>query len=744
MSDSEVMLQVDIIGPQGLLKSITTATKELILGRDPTCHISVSDLNISRSHLKISWNENEVSVVDLGSSNGTHVNKHKLVHGFINKVFPSDDIKLGTSNLTLKLTLLTKDQNKVLTHEAQPVAEFQPAVPEKVAKEFKKNEDVVKLAPLKENIARLNESLPMDLDFKNIGLNMPKYNHPTDHANEVLREAEYIKSTMIKSAEIKKEKIINEARIESQKIVNSHYDAYLEKVQNLIYQTKLEIEKLKYESDQIIHDKELKRDIEMHRKRLEKEHAMQMEIIKEKLQLDIMTEKNRILSEAQHEVMKKHRETDEQIFKQKKEHETQLKLESNEHNHRLEQLKTIYDNLQTEKIQVINFIESQRLEKENLINEIQKFQLEHSDKKNLLSEVTQQLINSNEEYQKIKVELDNYTSTKNNIEFEVIKLNKSLEELQNSNKQLNERHHQISSEIETLTENLEKDKKDKKLNIDQEIANYKKLEYDKFETFKANQAQSYEKLKESHIESIKKISLDLSQEIATKLELQFKSNPDFDFEKTLEIANFVIQVKSSDLGGGSSQHEEMHAVWKQRQKSEKRRIYIQTFAAYIAITVIGYFGYNQLMIDPLARQQREIAAQKQEAAIKNIYVPERTDTYNDNYVDLTLYTNQFYEKFTDENLQHQFMKKSTRQFLNRWRVNEEVLIKVISGSRAFVKSIKEQSVKLTKDRYKIDIGKYKESEQAMIKQHQALLGSEVRYQDYKKIEKEFFEAEISK
>jgi len=81
---------------------------------------------------------------------------------------------------------------------------------------------------------------------------------------------------------------------------------------------------------------------------------------------------------------------------------------------------------------------------------------------------------------------------------------------------------------------------------------------------------------------------------------------------------------------------------------------------------------------------------------------------------------------------------ATKQFLRRWKVNEETTIKVISASRAFVQAVDEKSRSLTKDRFRSDLEKLKLQEQEMVREHEELFGSNVRYQDYKKMEAEFF------
>jgi len=785
--DSVNLLQVEILHPYGVFKSYKTYDKEILLGRDKNCHIVINDNNISRAHLKISWSGEEITINDLGSSNGTFINKHKISPGYIYKIFQTDEVVLGASPYKLKATILTTNQEKALVKPGHEIKkEPLPLTPDQVVKENNEIEGVVKFLKIDEKLVQNDQG--MELDFKNVGLNLPKYNTPTDHANEIIREAEYLKASMIKGAEIKKEKIIDQAKIESLKLINDNYEDYRLKIQGLLEQTKSEIARLKHEAEMLNKEKEqqtfeeinrsweahreqLKLDTETALKRLEKDHAMKSELLMEKLQLDMMVEKNKIISEAEYEILKKKRAQEDQLFeerkkhselladqaqqqveqlfrekkkhddaieKEKREHEEKIRIELHEHNTLITNLKQQIENLNTEHMELVGFVKNKNLEKTLLLEDMNKFSIEHSDAESKLKNIKEELKAHEDEYIKVKDQLENFATHKTDLESSIQKLNLEFDALQESFKSLTEKNRSLKEEYEGLQISFETMKRDKKQEIDNEITQYRKFETAKFEEFKVSQAQSYQKLKNEHLESIKKISIDLSQEVSTKLELLSKQTAVFNFEKTLEVVNSVIQIKTSQLNGGSAQHEEQLKIWKQRQEKEKYRIYTQTFAAYVVITVIGYFLYTRLAIDPVERQRRALAAQREEQITKNKFVAQKDSTYRESYVDLTIYTSNFTEKYLDEKLQDEFIRMATKKFLSRWKVSEEITIKVNAASRAFVQAVDEKSQNLTKDRFRNDIEKLKIQEQEMIKEHEELFGSAVRYQDYKKMEQEFF------
>jgi adenylate cyclase len=67
-----------LISPDGTQSFDLKLHAPLIVGRAPTCDLSVADPTISRRHAELVVDEEQVTLRDLGSSNGTFVNGHKV------------------------------------------------------------------------------------------------------------------------------------------------------------------------------------------------------------------------------------------------------------------------------------------------------------------------------------------------------------------------------------------------------------------------------------------------------------------------------------------------------------------------------------------------------------------------------------------------------------------------------------------------------------------------------------------
>jgi two-component system cell cycle response regulator len=70
---------------------------EMVVGRDASADIAVSDQSISRKHARVTQVDGKVLLSDLGSSNGTFVNDKKLEPGSSVVLAKEDMIKLGNS-----------------------------------------------------------------------------------------------------------------------------------------------------------------------------------------------------------------------------------------------------------------------------------------------------------------------------------------------------------------------------------------------------------------------------------------------------------------------------------------------------------------------------------------------------------------------------------------------------------------------------------------------------------------------
>jgi DNA-binding winged helix-turn-helix (wHTH) protein len=82
-------------------QTLALADGENIVGRDPRCSVWVDASGVSRRHARIAVDPDQVSIVDLESSNGTFVKGQRLTAPRV--LVDGDDIELGAASLTFRL-----------------------------------------------------------------------------------------------------------------------------------------------------------------------------------------------------------------------------------------------------------------------------------------------------------------------------------------------------------------------------------------------------------------------------------------------------------------------------------------------------------------------------------------------------------------------------------------------------------------------------------------------------------------
>lgn len=99
---------VTIQTPDGVFYRIVDE-KSFSVGRSLECGLSFPDPNISRVHIVIAAKKDQVWLIDQGSANGTYVNGEKAMANKMSLIQPTDNIKLGSSDIHLKVDLFEKN-----------------------------------------------------------------------------------------------------------------------------------------------------------------------------------------------------------------------------------------------------------------------------------------------------------------------------------------------------------------------------------------------------------------------------------------------------------------------------------------------------------------------------------------------------------------------------------------------------------------------------------------------------------
>lgn len=106
---------VVLIGPPGYVgKQYPITANDIVIGRSVEAQVYIDDKSISRSHAKFAVNGNEISIIDLGSTNKTIVNG-EVVPPLASCLLKNND-QIKTGNIIFKF--LEKGNIEAITNAA--------------------------------------------------------------------------------------------------------------------------------------------------------------------------------------------------------------------------------------------------------------------------------------------------------------------------------------------------------------------------------------------------------------------------------------------------------------------------------------------------------------------------------------------------------------------------------------------------------------------------------------------------
>ena len=81
-------------------ESFEMAGLRTLIGRSPDCHVFLDDVTVSRRHAEIVREGERYEIRDLGSLNGTFVNRHRIESAALSA---DDEVQIGKYRMTFLL-----------------------------------------------------------------------------------------------------------------------------------------------------------------------------------------------------------------------------------------------------------------------------------------------------------------------------------------------------------------------------------------------------------------------------------------------------------------------------------------------------------------------------------------------------------------------------------------------------------------------------------------------------------------
>lgn len=94
------------------IPSIPIFEKKFIVGRKPSHLVAIPDNSISRDHLEVMLQSNQIYIMDLGTSNGTKLDGHRIPENIPTPYRQGQLIHLGNANVIIAIEQFEEDREK--------------------------------------------------------------------------------------------------------------------------------------------------------------------------------------------------------------------------------------------------------------------------------------------------------------------------------------------------------------------------------------------------------------------------------------------------------------------------------------------------------------------------------------------------------------------------------------------------------------------------------------------------------
>ena len=280
----------------------------------------------------------------------------------------------------------------------------------------------------------------------------------------------------------------------------------------------------------------------------------------------------------------------------------------------------------------------------------------------------------------------------------------------------------------------------------------------KFEDAKADlQRQEQKHLEEMKLETTRKVAAleqqmvdelltkkeGLSREIGLMLETIIKEYPEMNAKAVRQFNErlaFLMDAQVAALSKSPAAAEKQKSLI-QLKSREKRRATWLGFAIGAAVVFGGQNLYQELKgeFSPMQRRVNAIQDERKADLEKRKFNPAQNRVPRETYADSVVHTENFTKIYRDEEFQKKLLAEAAPFMLKTWRLDEEKTIQLLAATNALVKILQERRDAIHPDYVPQGLDKMREAEAEATARIRQLLGSQVRFESFRKFERKFFE-----
>jgi chromosome segregation ATPase len=258
---------------------------------------------------------------------------------------------------------------------------------------------------------------------------------------------------------------------------------------------------------------------------------------------------------------------------------------------------------------------------------------------------------------------------------------------------------------------------------------------------KLDAAQKFKKMESDMIAELMDKKERIGREISLTVETFFKTNPSERNLETLQkdlkqLLDGQIVMLSKDPGAKGKQQDLV---------AMKRAHKWQTRAIAAAVGGLLFYSSQYVYITYLSEAsplQRRVAALSEETKAdleRRKFNPPKGKDLKPSYTDAVIYTDSFVATYSNDDFQKKFMKELVPHMLKTWRLEEDKTIEVLAAAASLVKELDEKRSNIHPDFVPQGIQKMRDLEAQSVDNMTKILGSNVRYESFKKFEHQFFD-----
>ncbi len=465
---------------------------------------------------------------------------------------------------------------------------------------------------------------------------------------------------------------------------------------------------------------ELSHRLEQKRKIFDEEMQLQREL-KEKEALRFYDEKKQEI-----ELLSQQRQKEIEVAKREKEEEAEIFVKSK---------KLEYEKLRNSTEETIKKLET---EKSTLEKDVQRRRDEllditerHQESENRVKVLEPQFLRMKSEMQAYENQTDSLKSL--------------LKEQENKKGHLSLQIQEIQEKMNHLRKDYESQTAEYKSKLDQEYNRLRREQEDQLERLHHDEMLRAKKVREELAENLFREKDKISKDIFHSLEIEIvkvikpadwstiSQSIKEKIHQTLEDRTITVSTDSNSEGA------ETISIPK-KKRAERMSYWMQGIMAGMLALYLGQYSYQKFQEDgnPMKTAAEEDAKKRAEDLERRKFNPPQTDELRESYVDSVIYTENFVQNYLNEEFQNKWLKSSSSYLLRQWRIEENKTIEILSAVNSLIKTLEEKKQNIHPDFIDDGIAKMNELEAVSSERLKEMLGSEVKYQAFRRYEKRFY------